>query len=291
MTLMARTLGIPTRMAVGFLPGSRNPVIPSEYTVSSDDLHTWPELHFDGIGWVRFEPTPSRGVTPDYATEEALTPSGSPTPDPLTPEPTEPTATATPGAPSAGPSGGPDLPDEQIDAGGAGSGGLLGGRSTIGGVDARLVLGLALLLLVALLAAPGVWRAVLRARRLRSPDPLDAWRELRDTARDLGLPAESTRTPRELARAWAGVGGDAGASADRPTAEELEVFDAVRRALEARAYGAPAAVSGAPDIRPALRALRARTPWWRRLLAAVWPRSLASREPRDPALEPPVAPA
>lgn len=326
MTLMARTLGIPTRMAVGFLPGSRNPVIPSEYTVSSDDLHTWPELHFDGIGWVRFEPTPSRGVTPDYATEEALTPSGSPTPDPLTPEPTEPTATATPGAPSAGPSGGPDLPDEQIDAGGAGSGGLLGGRSTIGGVDARLVLGLALLLLVALLAAPGVWRAVLRARRLRSPDPLDAWRELRDTARDLGLPAEATRTPRELARAWAGVGG-AGAAAGAgapaaaaaagvagagaagvgarapgagdaaraatagPTAEELEVFEAARRALEARAYGAPAAVSGTPDIRPALRALRARAPWWRQLLAAAWPRSLASREPRDPALEPPVAPA
>ncbi|KRF30866.1 DUF3488 and transglutaminase-like domain-containing protein [Yonghaparkia sp. Soil809] len=299
MTLMARTLGIPTRMAVGFLPGSRNPVIPSEYTVSSDDLHTWPELHFDGIGWVRFEPTPSRGVTPDYATEEALTPSGSPSPDPLTPEPIEPTATATPGAPSPGASGGPDLPDEQIDAGGTASGGLLGGRSTIGGVDARLVLALALMLVLALLAAPGVWRAVLRARRLRSPDPLDAWRELRDTARDLGLPAESTRTPRELARAWAGVGAGGGARAGagaaggvaEPSAGELEVFEAVRRALEARAYGAPAAVSGAPDIRPALRALRARTPWWRQLLAAVGPRSLASREPRDPALELPAAPA
>ncbi|GAA1690854.1 DUF3488 and transglutaminase-like domain-containing protein [Microcella alkalica] len=306
MTLMARTLGIPTRMAVGFLPGSRNPVIPSEYTVSSDDLHTWPELHFDGIGWVRFEPTPSRGVTPDYATEEALTPSGAPSPDPFSPEPTEPTATAAPGAPSPGSSGGPDLPDEEIDAGGTGSGGLLGGRSTIGGVDARLVLGLALLLLVALLAAPGVWRAVLRARRLRSPDPLDAWRELRDTARDLGLPAEATRTPRELARAWAAAGGAAsgatGAGAARapiaeapvvpgPTAEELEVFEAVRRALEARAYGAPAPVSGASDIRPALRALRARTPWWRQVLATAWPRSLASLEPRDPALELPATPA
>lgn len=297
MTLMARTLGIPTRMAVGFLPGTRNPVIPSEYTVSSDELHTWPELHFDGIGWVRFEPTPSRGTVPAYAADDVV-PSNAPSPSASTEpsQPPSPSATASPGAPSPGQSGGPDLPDEQIDGSAGGTGGdrgLLGG--TIGGVDARLVLGAALLLLVALLAAPAAWRRMLRARRLRSSDPLDAWRELRDTARDLGLPAESTRTPRELAAAWAGVVAAAVARGAARAAEsdELALFGDLRRALEARAYGAPAARVAAPDIRPLLRALSAATPWPRRLLALVAPRSLAQRDAADaaPSLEPPAAPA
>lgn len=316
MTLMARTLGIPARMAVGFLPGTRNPVTPSEYTVSSDDLHTWPELHFDGIGWVRFEPTPSRGTTPAYAADTVPQQTDSPTASASPGQPVEPTATATPGAPSASPSGGSELPDEQIDAGGAGSGsgGLLGG-SSIGGVDARLVLGAALLLLGALLVAPGVWRAMRRARRLRSPDALDRWRELRDTARDLGLPAESTRTPRDLAAAWAAGGAGGGRGRDRDRApdrasdrapdrasdrapahapdrralavEELAALDDVRRALEARAYAAPGAPSAAPDIRPALRGLRARAPWWRRLLAVAAPASLIAREPDGSRLTPP----
>ncbi len=298
MTLMARTLGIPTRMAVGFLPGTRNPVIPSEYTVSSDELHTWPELHFDGIGWVRFEPTPSRGTVPAYAADDVV-PSNAPSPSASTEpsQPPSPSATASPGAPSPGQSGGPDLPDEEVeggaDGGAGGDRGLLGG--TIGGVDARLVLGAALLLLVALLAAPAVWRRMLRARRLRSSDPLDAWRELRDTARDLGLPAEATRTPRELAAAWAGVvaaaAAPAGAAtparggpgatpprAEAPEAGDLALLDDLRRALEACAYGAPAARVAAPDIRPLLRALRAATPWPRRLLALVAPQSLAQRD-------------
>ncbi len=34
------------------------------YTVSSHDLHAWPELYFDGVGWLRFEPTPGRGDRP-----------------------------------------------------------------------------------------------------------------------------------------------------------------------------------------------------------------------------------
>ena len=41
----------------------------SEYEVDARDAHAWPELYFQGLGWVPFEPTPSRGVVPDYATE------------------------------------------------------------------------------------------------------------------------------------------------------------------------------------------------------------------------------
>ncbi|MEJ7801585.1 MAG: transglutaminaseTgpA domain-containing protein, partial [Ilumatobacter sp.] len=57
---MARTLGIPSRVAVGFTPGLQNG--DGWYSVLGKNAHAWPELWFDGIGWVAFEPTPGRGA-------------------------------------------------------------------------------------------------------------------------------------------------------------------------------------------------------------------------------------
>lgn len=57
---MARTLGIPSRVAVGFTPGVLNSS--GWYSVLGKNAHAWPELWFDGIGWVPFEPTPGRGA-------------------------------------------------------------------------------------------------------------------------------------------------------------------------------------------------------------------------------------
>ncbi|WP_223734276.1 transglutaminase family protein, partial [Streptomyces purpurogeneiscleroticus] len=64
MAAMARTLGIPARVAVGFTPGGKR--ADGSYSVGLKDAHAWPELYFEGIGWTRFEPTPSRGSVPDY---------------------------------------------------------------------------------------------------------------------------------------------------------------------------------------------------------------------------------
>ena len=55
MVLMARSRGIPARLAMGFLPGTQDRDI---WTVRSRDAHAWPELYFEGYGWLRFEPTP-----------------------------------------------------------------------------------------------------------------------------------------------------------------------------------------------------------------------------------------
>ncbi len=57
MALMARSLDIPARVAVGFLPGDETS--PGQWEIRADDAHAWPELYFEGVGWVRFEPTPS----------------------------------------------------------------------------------------------------------------------------------------------------------------------------------------------------------------------------------------
>ncbi|MEA2567772.1 MAG: hypothetical protein QOD49_2949 [Actinomycetota bacterium] len=65
MAVMLRTLGIPARVAVGFLPGS--PTIgPSgtTFSVTGRHAHAWPEAFFQGIGWVAFEPTPRADAPP-----------------------------------------------------------------------------------------------------------------------------------------------------------------------------------------------------------------------------------
>ena len=57
--VMARTLGVPARVAVGYTPGDLG--ADGLYHVFGRHAHAWPEVWFDGIGWVAFEPTPSRG--------------------------------------------------------------------------------------------------------------------------------------------------------------------------------------------------------------------------------------
>lgn len=289
MTLMARTLGIPARIAVGFLPGARNPDVPSEFIVSTDDLHAWPELHFDGLGWVRFEPTPSRGATPAYADDTVPAPGEQPVIDPETGETLAPTPAASTG-PSADPDGASDPrpsagaldPGDRIDGGNDGTLDGQAGGAVGGGADARPIAAALLTLLILLLLAPAVWRAVRRAARRRSPDALDQWRELRDTARDLGLPAAQTLTPREVSAAWA----------TNWTALQVGALDAVRAALEARAFAAPTARAPVDTsaVDTVLGALRGAVPRWRRVLAVLVPVSLLDRAPDDALLPaPPLA--
>ena len=57
---MMRTLGVPTRVAVGFTPGTQTEL--GVYSVLGKNAHAWPEVWFDDIGWVAFEPTPGRGA-------------------------------------------------------------------------------------------------------------------------------------------------------------------------------------------------------------------------------------
>jgi transglutaminase-like putative cysteine protease len=58
MALMLRLLGIPARVAVGFVPGHYND---GTWTVTDHDAHAWVEVWFRGYGWLDFDPTPGRG--------------------------------------------------------------------------------------------------------------------------------------------------------------------------------------------------------------------------------------
>jgi hypothetical protein len=60
--LMARALGAPARVAVGFTWGDPVPGEEGLYVVSGRQAHAWPEVWFPELGWVAFEPTPGRGA-------------------------------------------------------------------------------------------------------------------------------------------------------------------------------------------------------------------------------------
>lgn len=69
MAAMARALGIPAVVDVGFTPGTAQ--TDGTYIVTTHDAHAWPMLYFSGIGWLRFEPTVSiqssgRGSSPSW---------------------------------------------------------------------------------------------------------------------------------------------------------------------------------------------------------------------------------
>ncbi|MEO5535957.1 MAG: DUF3488 and transglutaminase-like domain-containing protein [Pseudolysinimonas sp.] len=198
MAVMARTLGIPSRIAIGFQPGE--PVVPdagespapstegmTNYTVSSDDLHAWPELYFSGIGWLRFEPTPGRGFLPTYSTVAGVD-------DPTTPQvegpQPAPTGVANPGT---GPSIAPDDPTDP------------GTVVQTEAVNPLPIAMLMLLFILLVLLTPAIIRFVIRSRRFAAMTTgrdaaAAAWDEVRDTARDHEWSAPDSETPRQLGR-------------------------------------------------------------------------------------------
>jgi len=58
--VMARSVGLATRVAVGFTPGELG--ADGRYHVRGLNAHAWPEVYIEGSGWVAFEPTPGRGA-------------------------------------------------------------------------------------------------------------------------------------------------------------------------------------------------------------------------------------
>jgi transglutaminase-like putative cysteine protease len=76
MAVLARLLGIPSRVVVGYTAGTRTG--PGNYVVKTSDAHAWPELYFQGLGWLRYEPTPSgTGIGQGTAIPPTYTAAGS----------------------------------------------------------------------------------------------------------------------------------------------------------------------------------------------------------------------
>jgi transglutaminase-like putative cysteine protease len=63
MAVMLRSTGVPARNVTGFVGGTFNRFSRS-YVVRQGDAHSWVEAWVDGVGWVRFDPTPPSDAAP-----------------------------------------------------------------------------------------------------------------------------------------------------------------------------------------------------------------------------------
>ncbi len=265
MAVMAREVGIPARVAVGFLEPRRLPDGRWEY--SARDLHAWPELYFPGAGWTRFEPTPPARAAdvPAYTAQEEE-------------------AEALPDAPRSDPErdAGPELdraeqredtapvPDPAVP------------DAEPGGAPPRVLLG-APLVVLGLLAA-GLTPALVRRRRRDTRlagGPDAAWAELRDTVVDLRLPWPPGRSPREVRDAVA------------PSLASHEALDLLVAEVERSRYARTASPDGGAAgaaARTCVADLEQQVGRRRRRRARWWPRSVVrrgerSRVPADQAAE------
>ncbi|TFH14356.1 MAG: DUF4129 domain-containing protein, partial [Acidimicrobiales bacterium] len=194
---MMRTLGIPTRVAVGFTSGTQ--ADSGVYSVLGKNAHAWPEVWFDDVGWVAFEPTPGRGA-PGAENYTGLAPQQDTTGvDGSTGE-------AAPGdVPATTVSRGPadlesnlNIPDEFADPTGADQP-VEGTTSTGAGRDGRWFW-----LVVLVLAAFAVAPAVIRRGRTRRSGSIERelgrmWARSVEALDDAGVPVSSSQTPLETA--------------------------------------------------------------------------------------------
>jgi transglutaminase-like putative cysteine protease len=206
MAVLARLLGIPSRVAYGYTQGAKQK--DGSWLVTTHDAHAWPQLYFQGYGWLRFEPTPGgangqgTATSPSYAKPQ----SGQIAPGSTVPI-TNGGGTTSGGTGGAGQSSAPRnhriIPNDQ----GGGGGNPAHPAATAGGPDLWALAGLSLLgLLILLSATPAAARAVIRRRRWRAGARAGdaglsgaAWRELQDVLADSRAGYRASETPRALA--------------------------------------------------------------------------------------------
>ena len=257
--LMARTLGMPSRIVVGYLPGNAtNDSVDGEtvYEVSSSMLHSWPEVYFDGIGWVPFEPTTGLGVPTTFA--PAATSGG--TADNPQDSQREPSPSAT-----------ANLPESERNLGDSGASDASSATTTVNPLPS---LGMLLVILL-LLAIPAVVRAVQTRSLLRAAeqgDAVAAWLFVVDAAIDLGIPVPASESPRSLGRRLIDEGG-------APLAETTQLVRAIERASYAqggkhRLWESTPMSDAASAVRTALFENASSA---QRLLAVIVPKSLVIR--------------
>ncbi|MGJ3189801.1 transglutaminase TgpA family protein [Paenarthrobacter sp. FR1] len=281
MAVMARAEGIPSRIAVGYAPGRLTGESVAlvgqgsfpEYEVDARDAHAWPELYFEGLGWVPFEPTPSRGVVPEYATESSVAGNLSTNAD-------EKEVLTTPAPPATAP-----VPIPGVETPAAGS-------ASVNPLPAIGATAAGVLLLVGFLWSPRLSRTVLRRRRLNrkppdeaepgapgftDPAPELAWAELQDLATDYGVPSAPSETPRHFsARLRSSTAlGDIGGIDDAAHAAVASLTSDFER----QRYGRQAAVAPAAAARIAVvrEALRNNARWLVRFRADWLPPSMMQR--------------
>lgn len=272
--LMARTLDMPSRIVVGFLPGAyTGDSVDGQRVaqVTTGQLHAWPEVYFQGIGWVAFEPTKSLGTATSFS-------SGSSTVDDSGRDVSTPTATPTPTTSSTPGARRDDLPEDPVNQASS------SGPSAFDARPLLTILSIALLLAVAPGVAGGLRRLLLRRRGTIGA----AWRLVQDTAIDLGIAVPASDSPRAFAARLAAQASVEPAALSRlVSAVERANFAPAAESDEGASPRDPQAMPDAEQLRrtmlgalgPAERARVLALP--RSLVVRPAPRPATATRPRD----------
>jgi transglutaminase-like putative cysteine protease len=76
MTVMLRSVDVPARLVVGYLPGDPGESA-GEYILRDKYYHAWPQVYFSGYGWVDLEATPGGEGSPVAVTTPLISESNS----------------------------------------------------------------------------------------------------------------------------------------------------------------------------------------------------------------------
>ena len=276
---MARSLGLPARVAVGFTQGEKQ--ADGTYKVLGKHAHAWPEVYFAGLGWIPFEPTPGRG-NPDATTYTGV-PTQQADEPPADPTTATTTGVTTPTTAGAGKTQIPDKGDQSLPTLPAG-----GVTLTRNGSSGLPVVFRAMLGLVALLALAALWvvglgrlsRGRWDRRRRRATGTVDGevmheWHRMVAALDLAGLGPTGFETPLEVADRLGGSTAVDGRQV-RVLAELATV------AAFAGAPPAPEQVAIARRCVSSVRhAARARLSWRQRIALAIDPRPLLRPLPGD----------
>jgi len=192
LALMAREMGLPARVVLGFVPAEEDVASDEPVAVTGDDVEAWVEIAFQGHGWVPFDATPPREQTPDNKDQET---EPEDEPQVVQPPPPPPDSVTPPDVDTEQPA--PEPGDEE-----AGSSALW---RTVAVVAASVLL--PLLVLASPFLVIAAIKARRRRRRRRRGDAVTrvagGWAEGLDTATDLRHPVPALATRNESARALA----------------------------------------------------------------------------------------
>ncbi len=267
MVVLAREAGIPARVAVGFTPGTRQ--ADGSWLITNHDAHSWPEIWFPQAGWIRFEPTKRDDSTtaPDYTQN----PQGG-APAPIQSADPKSQATAAPSGKASQPAAGPS---SGLTSGAGSSGGGLSFPATqVLGWSGGAAVGVVLLL------APARLRRRRRRRRLDDSSAgwqRDAWREIVDTAVDLGVDVPATLSPRRTVQRWSRLSTGERVmpdAASKVLAEVAHAEERFRYAPQSSAGADPAVAWTAQEVRDALHSWEHSRESRVRLRALLAPRSM-----------------
>ena len=251
MALVARELGVPTRVVYGATTGEE--IGEGEYVVRGANMHTWVEVYFPGVGWYPFDPTPGLGVTGAMEENAPAPDSGGSYSDDLRAQNPALQGGGSEGGPWAEGGGSPPHDSPEGSSGAAAQGGT---SSLVYALPAALAV-------AALLAVPLIKVALLGRGR-----PEGYYRDIVGRLEDSmpgRAPAPRSLTPAERLSALA-----------RNTGLREEPFLRLARAYSEHLYS-PSPASGLASAHAgALRAYR-RLPRWRRALGSVNPASLVRR--------------